>query len=83
MIGKTLLVALVALIACAGAVSAESTVHTVITTECGEYFSWQSMGKAVCCRNSVDQSAQPLQQGERFILDPFYGADPMKTPQLP
>lgn len=23
----------------------ESTVHTVFTTECGAYFTWQSMGK--------------------------------------
>lgn len=42
-----LLVALAALVACASAVSAASTVHTVITTECGEYFSWQSLGEAL------------------------------------
>lgn len=26
-------------------VESEATIHTVITTECGEYFSWQSMGE--------------------------------------
>lgn len=26
-------------------VDSKATIHTVFTTECGEYFSWQSMGK--------------------------------------
>jgi ABC-type glycerol-3-phosphate transport system substrate-binding protein len=43
---QVLLTALISvLVACSIAATAKATVHTVITTECGQYFGWQSLGK--------------------------------------
>ena len=48
-----LLEAAALLLLCSGAAVAESTVHTVFTTECSKYFSWQTMGG---CRGGLSTS---------------------------
>jgi hypothetical protein len=45
MLKQLSLIVLAALASCAIGAHAQNSVHTVITTECGPYFVWQSLGK--------------------------------------
>lgn len=51
-------------------VQAESTIHTVITTECGAYFTWQSMGKQELREVNLSCESKVLHMGIMIELWP-------------